>query len=951
MIKIISLQPLFTLIFCFVSALNLVAQTNCQPPAPILAARQNIFSEEQEGYLGDAIAEQIQRDFRLVEDETVVKNLQRIGLRVTKHLPPNKLNFRFFVIESPDANAFVLPGGRIYVTRKLITFVQSEDELAGVLAHEMGHMVARQGGSDMTRLFNEILKVSTVTDRQDIFTKYNQMVDNAARNSKAFSKLANHEDKDQIVADQIGLFALAGAGYEPQAFSRFFDRLADTKGKTGNFFSDLFGVTNPDAKRLREMIKTFGSLPTACIEARTNVSDEEFKKWQQVVINYNYNVGKKAALHNVITKTVLAPPLRGEITHLRFSPDGKYVLAQDDSGISVLTREPFKTLFRITAPEATNAQFTPDSQNIVFYNSDLRVENWSVAEQKVIVVNEMFLRTKCVQSVLAPDGKTLACLDGDMNLNLHEVATGNIIFQKKNFYQPSGFDLLSSFLTALINSDDSDDFEFDWINMEFSPDCRFFAAGKRSTSLVAVGPGISLATDNTAIGFDLQTKAPVQLKGNIKKMIAANFAFIAPDRIIGRNIEDQKKSGILAFPSGTPIEQFEMFPGKLTAPAKGDYLLVRPFGQHKVGVMDLKTKTGIKANKNTAFDMYDQFFVSERMNGELGLYGTAKNDVVAVVNLPTNDLGRLRAATISSDLNWLAVSERTRGAIWDLSKGDRAFYLRGFRGAYADQNLVYADFPKADPLPRQIGILDAAKKNGANGATITENRARQFGQFMMTTKPAKKDGGYSENVLLELQNVRDLSPIWSKEFTKEAPRVWLEPHENSLVLSWLVSSKAAQSEIKNDPALKQKIGNKKEQEGDYFLHVYDAKSGNLRGKLVIETGKGSFRVSNFFAVNDYVIASDTENRVQIYSLSTGERKGQVFGRRAEANLKTGLLSVENESGQLIIYDLATLQKRDEFNFASPIALTRFSEDGKKLFVLTGNQTTYLLDVSSLSATK
>ena len=90
----------------------------------------------------------------------------------------------------------------------------------------------------------------------------------------------------------------------------------------------------------------------------------------------------------MLSKTVLESALRGDVTHLRFSPDGKYVIAQDDSGINVLTREPFKTLFRIAAPEATNAQFTPDSQQIIFYNSDLRVERWSIAEQVGIKGNK-----------------------------------------------------------------------------------------------------------------------------------------------------------------------------------------------------------------------------------------------------------------------------------------------------------------------------------------------------------------------------------------------------------------------------------------------------------------------------------------------------------------------------------------------------------------------------------
>lgn len=931
------LQPFALTLFLFPHILQ--AQPTCQPPTPVL--RENIFTEEQEMFLGEAIAEHIQRSFSIVQNDELTSDLRQLGERLSKHLPPHKLRFQFFLIESSDANAFVLPGGRIYVTRKLIAFVQSEDELAGVLAHEMGHMIARQGASDMTRLWREVLKISQVTDRQDIFTKYNQLVDNAARNPKAFAKLDSHEDKDQVVADQIGLYAMAGAGFEPQAFSRFFDRLAETKGKTGGFFSDLFGVTNPNAKRLREMIRAQGALPESCIEARSKTSNEDFKKWQQAVIAYNGG-GKKEALRGVLSKTVLEPALRGDVTHLRFSPDGKYVIAQDDSGINVLTREPFKTLFRIAAPEATNAQFTPDSQQIVFYNSDLRIETWNLAEQKMKEVHELFIRNQCVQSQLSPDGKTLACLDGEMTLNLYEVATGTAFFQKKNFYRPDSLDIFVRVLNGILNSDDSGDFELDWINMNFSPDSRYFAAGKRSLNFSMIG----VVTDESALAFDLQSKAPVQLKGLIKKLIAGNFAFLAPDKVIGSNPGEPKKSGIVSFPSGEVIEQFEVFPGKIAAPAKGNYLLVRPFAKHAVGVMDLQKKMAIKGNKTAAFDMYDQVFVAERLNGEIGLYGSEKNDLLAVVQLPRNELGRLRATAISPDFKWLAVSERTRGAVWDMSKGERTVYIRGFRGAHLDNSVVFADFPKFEQEKRMIGVIDAATRNGRSGGEITEDRARQYGPYLLMTKPAKKDGGYAENVIIEAQNISDLKTLWSKEFSKEAPRIWLDPNADSFITSWAVSTKAAQAELKNDPALKQKLGNKKEQEGDYFLQVFDARTGTMRGKLLIETGKGSFRVSNVFAAQDYVIVSDTENRVQVYSLSSGERKGQVFGGRAAASAKTNLLCVENERGQLTLYDLATLQQRDQFNFANPVMMTKFSADGQKLFVLTANQTAYVLEMTT-----
>jgi predicted Zn-dependent protease len=212
--------------------LTLVAQGQsrqpCLPPAVAATSEPNIFTEQQERDLGDAIAEHIIRDFRVIDDDEVTGHLNRIGRRLVNHLPQTNLRFLFHLVDMPDANAFVLPGGRVYVARKLVALAQSEDELAGVIAHEIGHLVARQASIDMTRILREVLGITEVRDRKDIFDKYNQLMENAARKPRAFGR--EDREKGQVVADQIGLFALAGAGYDPQAQPRFFDRapLPDT---------------------------------------------------------------------------------------------------------------------------------------------------------------------------------------------------------------------------------------------------------------------------------------------------------------------------------------------------------------------------------------------------------------------------------------------------------------------------------------------------------------------------------------------------------------------------------------------------------------------------------------------------------------------------------------------------------------------------------------------------
>ncbi|HST20922.1 MAG TPA: hypothetical protein VLR90_07385, partial [Blastocatellia bacterium] len=592
---------------------------------------------------------------------------------------------------------------------------------------------------------------------------------------------------------------------------------------------------------------------------------------------------------------------------------------------------------------AKPAQFTPDSQKIIFYNSALRVEEWSVAERKLTSARELFVRKRCFQTELSPDGKVMACLDSELNLNLFDVASGAQVFQKKSFYTPDVFGLFIRQLRAALSEGELDLDDFDWINMGFSPDAHYFAAGARSMNSFT-----GYASENAALAVDLTTRQTVSLRGPVKKLLSNGFTFLAPDKLTGLDREKPQKSPVVSFPTGEVLGDLPLGSAKFYAPTRGNYLIVRPIKEYKVGVMDLTTKKFFLANKLSALDLYDDVFVSERINGELGLYAATTREMRAKVVLPRNMLGRLRATALSKDLNWLAISERSRGAVWNLAKGERAYHVRGFRGGhFSDDGKLYADFPKFEQTERGVAQMELARPEASASYEIKDDRAEQIGQFVVITKPAKEDGEYDKNVILEVRDVRTFSPLWSKPFPKEAPEVYTNSQEQTMACLWPVASDAAKAEIKNDPALSKQLAAMKEKEGDYFLQALDARTGKPMGRLLIETGKGSFRISRVTITGDWVVILDTENRVLIYSLSSGEQKGKVFGSRAVVNQSGKLLCVENESGQLAIYDLTSMEKRDQFIFSSSVSLVRFSPEGKSLFVLTANQTAYVLDMSAL----
>lgn len=906
-------------------------------PAPV-SKEANIFNEEQEIDLGDAVAEHLQRDFRIIADDDVSAYLQSIGERLVRHIPGNKMRYRFFIIDMPMVNAFVLPGGRVYVTRKMIAAARQEDELAGVLGHEIGHSVERDAAVRMTAQLQAVLGVRSVGDRRDIFDKYHQVQENWRRKPDAMRGSARHAQKDQLAADDFGLYLMTLAGYSPRVYSGFWDRQLEVKGKTGNWFSDFFGTTRPESRRLREMLKFMEELPPACLEQRNAAaSSADYPKWQSQVIAYS-GLGGKESLPALLSKTILEPPIGGDLNRLKFSPDGGRILAQDNSSIYVIAREPMEVLFRIDAPEAKAAQFTPDSKFVVFHNSGLRVEKWSIADEQMVSVKEITLNRMCLQTALSPDGEYLGCVGSGpadsigFDLMVFQVSSGAQVFLKKSFVRPNVFSLI--FALLLVGASEGDnEIDIKWAEMNFSPDAKYFLVG----------------TDTSVVGVDLATRQEMQLSGSVKKLMHFNFMFLGPNRLLGIAGEKGQKSAVVTFPTGQPVMDLNLGAANVEAPTHGEYVVLRPIDKYPVGVMDLATKKIFLASNKSAFDIFDQQFLSERSNGEVGLYSAETQRPVATVRLPRGPIGTVRAAAVTPDLRWLAISERDRGAVWNLNSGMRILHMRGFRGGYFDgKNGFYADFPKFKDIKRTMARLDLLTRQTVPGEELPDE-VRQHGPFLVSVKPVKEKGGRDRNVNLVVSDVLSNQEMWKRYFPKEAPSLQVSWSNDSMVLSWSVKQSHAKDAINADPGLKARLVKLKEKDGDYYVEALDARTGAICGKMLIETGKGSFRVSRAILAGDRVVIGDSENRVLVYDLGSGDVVGRVFGNIESVSAKHALLAVENEPGQLTVYELSKLEQRAHYGFSSPISLAQFSGDGKKLFALTSSQNTYFLDVSALNA--
>lgn len=933
------LPLLLVLVLCCAGAVSPQAQQKNCLPAPVAAtsSEPNIFNEEQELFLGEAIAEQIQKEYAIIEDKALVSYLNAMGERLVRHLPLKQTKLRFFLVHLPDANAFVLPGGRIYVSRKLVGLAQNEDELASVISHELGHLAAHETAIEITRRFREVLGVTSVTDRRDIFERYNQLIDNVMRKPGAFKE--RDRERGQLVADQIGFNALVNAGYDPKAAPRLWDRVTEVKGKTGSWFSDLFGATRPEQRRLREMLKALSSLPPGCIQERTASASDEFKQWQATVVAYT-GPGRNESLRHLIAKLELSPPLRSDITHIKFSPDGKHLLVQDESSINVMTREPFVPIFRIEAADAYAAHFTPDSQSIIFHTNNLRVEKWSVPEKKMTDVREIVVSKGCLQTQLAPDGQMIACVTPRFDLRLIEVNSGKVAFEKKEFFVPN-YEVISMTTGRVMLRMNSVDLGLAILNMRFSPSGRYFAAGYYERR---VGGG------DTTLILELPGMNKVSVPDNVKSAIANGFTFMTDNRIVGINRDNTEKSPLMTFPDGKVLGEYALWRKNMVPATHGDYLIIRPVRNYAAGVMDLKTKNIVKVNEQPALDIYDDVLAVEMRNGEVGLYQMQGNKVLATAVLPPSSLSGLVAAELSPKADYVVLSSKSRGGMWDLRTGKAVLYLRGFSGGYVSPDgHLYADFPKYETAERNIARLNFNTGEIVPGKKLEHPNSSQIGPYVLVIRSAKMIAlkNYDEDVIVDVHEAATMKLLWSKSYPKEAPQAWIDYRKHTASLLWDITTEAARDEIKKDPALSQKLSNLKDKSADYLVKVLDMRDGTELGKLVIETGKGSFRLEQVYAAGDLVLVADSENRILLYSLKTGELKGRVFGDYGTVSPNGKLLCVTNESGKLNIYDLATMQNIEQFVFTGSVTLVDFSEDGKKLIVLTSNQTAHVFDISSL----
>lgn len=185
------------------------------------------YSTDKEVQLGRNIAVQVEKEYKMADDPLIQKRVEDIGKKIAVVCDRKEIDYHFFVLEDDEINAVSLPGGYVYINKGLIDKVASDDELAGVVGHEVAHIVARHSikklqaiqGYSLLRLLT--LAVPAAGGGSGASEA------SAAAEAAFVELLLGYSREDELLADQLGTRYALLAGYNPRGMIVFLERLQD----------------------------------------------------------------------------------------------------------------------------------------------------------------------------------------------------------------------------------------------------------------------------------------------------------------------------------------------------------------------------------------------------------------------------------------------------------------------------------------------------------------------------------------------------------------------------------------------------------------------------------------------------------------------------------------------------------------------------------------------------
>jgi predicted Zn-dependent protease len=253
---------------------------------PQLIGKRNInkgqidfYSFDKEAALGRQLAAEVDRSSKFVTDPVVTEYVNRVGQNIVLHSDV-KTPVTIKVIDSNEVNAFTLPGGYLYINRGVIEAADSEAELAGVIAHETGHVAARHGVEQASKA--DLINYGSIP--LIFLGGFGGFAIRQAAGLAIPLGFLKYSRGQEGEADRLGAQYMWSAGYDPQAMISFFEKLESMEKKKPGTMAKVFSTHPMTSDRIKDVNKLVVRFPD---KPEYEVSSSEFSSVKSRLVSAN----------------------------------------------------------------------------------------------------------------------------------------------------------------------------------------------------------------------------------------------------------------------------------------------------------------------------------------------------------------------------------------------------------------------------------------------------------------------------------------------------------------------------------------------------------------------------------------------------------------------------------------------------------------------------------------